>query len=113
MKAFAKAVNKAGSINISDTEEVMFVKWLSIITQQEITDKKIIEAVCNEAEVIQMAIATLARQGEDKIIRQAYQRRQDEIFYFTMNMAERDEYKQRAELAEAEIEKLRREIEKH
>jgi len=33
MKAFAKAVNAADSINIDDTEEVLFSKWLSVITQ--------------------------------------------------------------------------------
>ena len=132
MKAFAKAVNKAGSINIDDTEEEMFAKWLLIITQKEINDKKIVEEARREAEEIEMAVSTLIRQSEDKIIRQAYQRRQDEIYYFIMSMSERDEYKrkaeeegqraeeereraekekQRAETAEAEIEKLRREIE--
>ena len=80
MKAFAKAVNKAGSIIIDDTEEVMFAKWLSIITQKEITDKKIIEDACKEEE-IKMAFSTLVRQSEDKILRQAYQRRQDEVFF--------------------------------
>ena len=59
MRAFAKAVNKAGSIDIDDTEEVMFAKWLSIITQKEITDKRIIAEVCKEVEEIRMAVSTL------------------------------------------------------
>ena len=52
MKAFAKAVNEAGSINVGDTEEVMFAKWLSIITQKEITDKTIIENAYKDEEEI-------------------------------------------------------------
>jgi len=112
MKAFAKAVNKAGSIDIEDTEEVMFSKWLTIITQKEITDKKIIEEACKEVEEIQMAVTTLARQGEDKIIRQAYQRRQDEIYFYIMNMSERDEYKQRAEKEKQRAEKEKQRAEK-
>ena len=44
-----------------------------------------------------MAISTLARLGEDKYVRQAYQRRQDEIYFYNKNISERDEYKRRAE----------------
>ena len=39
----------------------------------------------------------MARLGEDKYVRQAYQRRQDEIYFYNKNMSERDEYKRRAE----------------
>ena len=87
----------------------MFAKWLSIITQKEIANKAIIENAYKDEEEIQMAISALAKQSEDKIARQAYQRRKDEIFYYNKNVSERDEYKRRAEEAEAEIEKLRRE----
>jgi len=110
MKAFAKAVNEADGINISDTAETMFAKWLSVITQKEINNKTIIENACNE-EAIFMAVSALARQSEDKVARQAYQRRKDEIFYYNKSMAERDEYKQRAEQAESEIAILRKENE--
>ena len=82
MKAFTKAVNETGSINIAETEEVMFAKWLSIITQKEITNKAIIEDAYKDEEEIQMAVSTLARHGEDKITRQAYQRRKDEIYFY-------------------------------
>jgi len=109
MKAFAKAVNEANSINIDDTEEVMFAKWLSIITQKEIANKAIIEDACKEEDIL-MALSTLARQGEDKYTREAYARRQDEIYFHNKAMYERDEYKRRAEQAEAEIEKLRKQI---
>ena len=80
-----------------------------------------------------MAVSTLARQGEDKVIRQAYERRQDDIFYNTMHIiradkAEREikqarvqieqekrkkeEAERRAKQAEAENEKLRQELAK-
>jgi len=100
MHAFAKAVNEADSINIDDTIDVMFAKWLSVITQKEINNKAIIEDVCNEVEEILMAVSTLAMQGEDKYARQAYQRRKDEVYFYNMNM-------KRLEEAEAEIERLR------
>ena len=109
MKAFAKAVNEADSININDTEETMFVKWLSIITQKEINNKTIIENACNEEEIY-MAVTSLAQQSEDKIIRQAYQRRKDEIYFNNMNIARAEQAERRAEQAEAENEKLRQQI---
>jgi len=107
MKAFAKAVNKADSIIISDTEEMMFAKWLSIITQKEIANKTIIENACEEEEIF-MAVSALARQSEDKIIRQAYQRRQDEIYFYNK---ERADHKREMEQLQAENELLRKENE--
>jgi len=111
MRAFAKAVNEAGSIHINDNPEVMFSKWLSIITQKEITDKTIITDVCDSEEEIQLAVTTLARQSKDKITRQAYQRRLDEIYFYNKNMAERDEYKRRAEKEQRRAEKEQRRAE--
>jgi len=123
MKTFAKAVNEADSININDTEESMFVKWLSVITQKEINNKAIIENACEDEEEILMAVSALAKQGEDKIIRQAYQRRKDEIYFYNkeraddkrrMEQAERraEQAERKIEQAESENEKLRRENEK-
>ena len=63
-----------------------------------------IELHYKDEEEIQMAMSALARQSEDKIARQAYQRRKDEIFYQNKQQRELEE-------AKAEIEKLRREIE--
>ena len=94
MKAFAKEVNEKGSINIDDTEEVMFAKWLSIITQKEITNKAIIEDAYRDEEEIQMAVSTLIRQSEDKYTRQAYQRRKDDIYFYNK---EKQEYESRLE----------------
>jgi len=114
MKAFAKAVNEAGSLNINETEDPFFTKWLALITHTEINDKTIIKYICENEEDIQMAVSTLARQSEDKLIRQAYLRRQDEIYFFNKSIADyehrieqeqrRAEQEQhRAEQAEAKI----------
>ena len=74
------------------------------ITEKEIVNKDIIENARKEKEVIQMAVSAIVRQSQDKMARQAYQRRKDEIYFYNM---ERDndkriaeEYKQRAEQAE-------------
>jgi len=104
MKAYAEAVNEANGINIDNTEEAMFSKWLSVITQKEINNKAIIENACKDEEDIFMAVSALARQSEDKIIRQAYQRRKDEIYYYNKNMAEKEQAERRAEQAERMIE---------
>jgi len=103
MKAFAKAVNEANSINIKETNEDMFAYWLSIITEKEIVNKDIIENARKEKEVIRMAVSAIARQSEDKIMRQAYQRRKDEIFFHN---AELEQATRRAETAERENERF-------
>ena len=123
MKAFAEAVNSTNSTSINDTDETMFTKWLSVITEKEINNKTIIENACKDEEAILMAVTALQRQSEDKIIRQAYQRRKDEIYFYNKERADdrhrteqaeliASQERRRAEQAEAEIEKLRRENEK-
>ena len=103
MKLFAKAVNETGGIAVAGTEDAMFSKWLSIITQKEITDKSIIKKACEGEEEISMAVNTLARQGMDKIARQAYQRRKDEIYYYNKNMNELEESKRKLKESEAAL----------
>jgi predicted transposase/invertase (TIGR01784 family) len=88
MKAFAKAINEANSINIEEAKEDMFAYWLSVITEKEIVNKEIIENARKEKEVIQMAVSAIARQSQDKAARQAYQRRKDEIYFYNMERAE-------------------------
>jgi len=118
MKAFAKAVNKTG--NIDGAGEAMFAKWLSVITQKEISNKDIIENAVEEEDIME-AVSALARQSEDKYVRQAYQRRQDEIYFYNKQIQEYqhreeaaelriEQEQRRAEQAEAEIKKLRQQI---
>jgi predicted transposase/invertase (TIGR01784 family) len=106
MKAFAKAVNEADSININDTQAVMFAKWLTIITEKEINNKTLIENACKDEEAILMAVTALAKQSEDKIIRQAYQRRKDEIYFYNKERADdrRIMEQQAAQIAEKDAE---------
>ncbi|MDR0220351.1 MAG: Rpn family recombination-promoting nuclease/putative transposase [Lachnospiraceae bacterium] len=104
MNAFAKAVNEAGSIEIGDTVTEMFAKWLSIITQKEIADKSLIERACETEEDIKMAVSTLARQGEDKYTRQAYQRHLDDIYYYNK---EKYEYEQKLADKDRQITELK------
>jgi predicted transposase/invertase (TIGR01784 family) len=123
MKAFAQAVNENDNINAKDTDEALFSKWLSLITQKEINNKDIVENAVKEEEAIFMAVSTLVMQSEDKIIRQAYQRRKDEIYFYNKERADdrrrteqaerrAEQAERRAEQAETEIEKLRKEFEK-
>ena len=100
MKAFAKAVNEANSINIKEPTDDMFAYWLSVITEKEINNKDIIDNARKEKEVIGMAVSAIAKQSEDKIMRQAYQRRRDEIFFHN---AEVEEERQRANQLQAVI----------
>jgi len=105
MKAFAKAINEADSININEVKEDMFAYWLSVITEKEINNKDIIENARREKEVIQMAVSAIARQSEDKTMRQAYQRRKDEIYFYNMERAELEQT--RHELEQEKLEKKR------
>jgi len=89
----------------------MLAKWLTVITEKGIEDKAIIKNICEEQEEIGMAVSTLVRLSEDKITRQAYQKRQDEIMLFNKRTEDYELMKQRAEQAESEIEELRKEIE--
>ncbi|MCL2386172.1 MAG: Rpn family recombination-promoting nuclease/putative transposase [Defluviitaleaceae bacterium] len=111
MQAFAKAVNEANSININDTEEAMFVKWLSVITQKEINNKSIIENACKDEEEIYMAVSALSRQSEDKYARQAYQRRQDELYFHNKARAEYEQAKHEIEQVKHEAEQAKHEAE--
>ena len=97
---------------------------MSLITQKDINNKTLIEDACKDEEAIFMAVSALQRQSEDKYMRQAYHRRQDEIYFYNMNVqkleqAERraeqsdrraEQSDRRAEQAEAEIEVLRKKL---
>ena len=79
MKKFAKTINETGRIGKGEMQDSMLAKWLAVITEKDIEDKEIIKSICEEQEEIGVAVSALARMSEDKITRQAYQRRQDEI----------------------------------
>jgi predicted transposase/invertase (TIGR01784 family) len=102
MKAFVKAVNQTGGIGKGETQEAMLAYWLAVITEKDIADKEIIKHICEEQEEIGMAVSELVRLSEDKVTRQ------DEIMLYNKRIRD---YKQRAEIAETENEKLRKEIE--
>jgi len=104
MKAFVKAVNETGGIGKGETEETMLANWLAIITEKEIKDKSIIENICKEQEEIGMAVSTLAKLSEDKITRQEYLRRQDDIF---LNRKKELDYERRLEEKDAIIAQLK------
>ena len=100
MKAFVKAVNEAGGIGKGkgETLDSMLAKWLAVITEKSIEDKSIIRNICLEEEEIAMAVSTLVRLSEDKLTRQEYLRRQDDI----MLQHQRDRRLAEAEAALAE-----------
>ncbi|MDR0272202.1 MAG: hypothetical protein LBI27_02660, partial [Clostridiales bacterium] len=72
-----------------------------------IENKAIIKEICDEQEEIQMAVTTLARQSEDKYTRQAYQRRQDDIYFYNKRMNEWEEDKRMLAEKDAIIAELR------
>ena len=104
MKAFVKTINEAGGIGKGETQNSMLANWLAFITEKDIKDKEIIKNICEEQEEIGMAVSTLVRLSEDKVARQAYQRRQDDL------LLQQQKDRRFMEL-EAENEKLRKEVE--
>ena len=117
MKAFVKAVNETGGIGKGETVETMLASWLAIITEKDIEDKSIIENICKEQEEIGMAVSALVRLSEDKVTRQEYLRRQDDIMLhnkrardYELMKQRAEQEKNRAEQAEAENEMLRKRL---
>ena len=103
MQAFVKTINEKGGIGKGETEETMLANWLAVITEKDINDKSIIKNICEEQEAIGMAVSTLVRLSEDKVTRQAYQKRQDEVMLYNKRI---NDYRHRAEQAEMENERL-------
>ena len=121
MKAFVKIINETGCIKKTETQDSMLANWLAVITEKDIEDKSIIKNICEEQEAIGMAVSTLVRLSEDKVTRQAYQKRQDEVMLHNKRISdykriiEQEKHKAeqerlRAEQAEAENEKLRKRL---
>jgi len=105
---YAFKIFAEGNINTGNTGEAIFAKWLSVITEKEINNKAIIENAIEEEEEIMEAVSALARQSEDKYARQAYERRQDEIYFYNKELQDN---KRRAEQAEKKIEQAEKKIE--
>jgi predicted transposase/invertase (TIGR01784 family) len=109
MRAFVEKVCNESTVCESCPD--MFTKWLMLITQKEIADKEILRKICREEEVMKMAVETLVRLSQDKIKRQAYQRRLDELNSYNRALAraERaDEFERRAEEFERRAEESER-----
>jgi len=106
MNAFVKIINETGCISKAETQETMLAKWLAVITEKDIEDKSIIKNICEEQEEIGMAVSTLVRLSEDKVTRQAYQRRQDDILLAVKKANDYRLMEHRVEKAEVEIERL-------
>jgi len=100
MKAFVKAVNETGGIGKGETEETMLANWLAIITEKDIKDKSIIENICKKQEEISMAVSALVKLSEDKLTRQEYLRRQDDIMLHNKRTRDYEMMKHRAEQAD-------------
>jgi len=79
MKAFVKRMEK-----LDDKGELYeavidsFSSWLTLITQKSLKDRETTRRVC-EREEMKEAVEALARLSSDKVKRQAYQRRLDEL----------------------------------
>ena len=86
MKAFVEHLEK---IVKSETGYDRFTKWLILITQKEIRNKETIREICEEGD-IKDAMDALRTLSEDKIKRQAYQRRLDQVYFYNKTMAEKD-----------------------
>ena len=135
MKAYVGAVNRTRAAGDGKVLETKLAKWLAVITEKDVVDKAVIRDSCVEQEEIGMAVSALARLSEDKIARQEYLKRQDEIMLYNMKLGdlkhsleqeklkraqERIEFEQekkkaeqekrRAEVAEAEIVQLREKL---
>ena len=99
MRAFTEELRDQKGTG-SEARSDMFTKWLILITEKEIADKEILRKICEEEEVIKVAVETLARLSEDKIKRQAYQRRLDELYSYNRLLASLEESNRRAEESE-------------
>ena len=118
MTAFVNAVNEQGGIGKGEVEEIMLAKWLSVITEKDIKDKTIVANICKEQEEIGMAVSALAVLSEDKVTRQAYEKRQEEIMLYHnkikgfIRTIEQERLKAEQERRKAEQAKLGEEQEK-
>ena len=86
MKAFVKSLEEK-DVDATDCDE--FTKWLMLINEKAINNKKAIKRICSEGE-LKEAMKTLTRLSKDKIKRQAYQRRLDELYFYNAEVAKKE-----------------------
>jgi predicted transposase/invertase (TIGR01784 family) len=110
MQAFVKAITAKGR-SVLKSESGMFDYWMMLITQKELADKDLLAEVCEKEGEIKMAMETLAQISEDKIKRQAYQRRLDELHSYNKMIKDSEENRIRAEENRIRAEELEKEIE--
>ena len=79
MKAFVKAIKETGELPKDETQDSILAKWLTFINQKDIKNKELLKNICKEQEEIGMAFSILSRSSKDKLTRQEYLRRQDDI----------------------------------
>ena len=84
MKAFVEAIKITGEIPKDQTQDYILAKWLAFINQKDIKDKNILKNICKEQEEIGMAVSVLSRSSQDKLTRQEYLKRQDDIILATI-----------------------------
>ena len=87
MRAFAKYCNEYAEDGDGVSEK--FMRWLMLITEKEIRDKDAVRKICEEGEIMD-AVETLTQLSMDKARRQAYKRRQDQIYFHNRAKAKND-----------------------
>ena len=79
MSAFVKDIQKTNKIPKDETQGSILANWLAFINQKDISNKELLKSICKEQEEIGMAVSVLSRTSKDKLTRQEYLRRQDDI----------------------------------
>ena len=92
MEAFANLFNRKKDTGINNEK---LNKWLLLLTEKEINDKGCIKDICSEEEIMS-AIGKLSKLSMNKVKRQTYQRRMDNLYYYKL------EKQQNAEKATAQ-----------
>ena len=93
MKAYTEEQNSTPSAN---WKRDSFTSWLRLLTHREIKDKEAFRKMLEEDEEMSDAAQGLSRLSQDKIQRQAYQRRLDQINTYNREMKEAESARQQS-----------------
>ena len=99
MQAFVRHLRKSAK---KKADIDAFTKWLIFINQSEITEKKLRDILYTDKEMSD-AMKTLTQLSRDKVKRQAYQRRLDELHTYNRAMKQLEEYKAQIAVKDAVI----------